>query len=108
MEGSGTSGDAGSATIKTEFLSKMFSVEADVMAFNVTGCIKYRAGSAVTVTLNFEWAGEAVFNESITLSLPSVGYATAYGGSAYYGGAFDYGSQFGGRLTRLKFDFTGR
>lgn len=108
LEGSGLAGDAGAADIRTEFLSKMFSAEADAQAYNVTGWIKYRSGSAQTVVLNFEWAGEAVFNESITLTLPSVGYTTVYGGSAYYGGAFYYGAPFEGRLTRQKFGVAGR
>lgn len=108
MEGSGSSGDAGSVSIKTEFLSKIFTAQVDAQMFNVTGWLKYRAGAAQTVNLNFEYAGEAVFNESITLSLPAVGYTTVYGGSAYYGGSFYYGAPFAGRLTRTKFGPPGR
>ena len=108
MEGSGTLGDAGSANIKTEFLSKLFTADLDADIFNVTGYLRYRAGSAQTVTLNFEWAGEAVFNESISITLPAVGYTTVYGGSAYYGGAFYYGAKFEGRLAKQKFAVAGR
>jgi hypothetical protein len=108
LEGSGTSGDAGSASVRTEFLSKLFTAQIDAQMFNLTGWLKYRAGAAQTVNLSFEFAGEAVFNESITLSLPAVGYTTVYGGPAYYGGAFHYGAPFEGRLTRTKFGPPGR
>lgn len=107
LEGSGDNGDGGTAEITTEFLTKLFSAPLDAQAFNVEGYIKYRKQFATDVDLIFEYAGQNVFNESVTISLPDVGGQIYYGGDVYYGGEFYYGSIVG-RLTRRKFFVSGQ
>lgn len=106
LEGSG-SGDAGSATIQTERLSALFTAPLDEDVYDVEGWIKYRKNLAATVTMRFEYAGEAAFTEVITIQIPAVTGAPVYGGDVFYGGEFFYGVPFAGRLTRQKFGVAG-
>lgn len=107
MEGSG-SGDAGSADITTSRLSALINLPLGAEAFNVEGYLSYRKNEAATVTMGFEYSGEAVFNETKTISLPAVTGATVYGGSNVYGGTDTYGTAFSQRFTRRKFHAEGQ
>jgi len=102
LEGTGTSGDGGTSQITTTWLSKLFSVPSNAQAFDVQGEIKYRKDAAATVTLTFEYAGEAIFTESLDINIPAATGAQHYGGDTFYGGDFYYGTA-AGRLTRQKF-----
>ena len=102
MEGSGTSGDGGTTNITLEWLSKLFSAPLDAQAYNVEGWVKYRKDAAATVELIFEYAGESIFNESLTISLPAATGQNYWGGTAYWGGDEYWGSA-SGRLARQKF-----
>lgn len=103
MEGS-SSGDAGTSDIKSERLSKLHTLTHGAQAYNVEGYIEYRGSlQAATVTLRFEYSGQQVFNETITLNIPAITGFTTYGGGFYYNNDEFYGTTFNGRLTRQKF-----
>lgn len=106
MEGTG-SGDAGSADIATERLSGLLTVPLGAQMFELDGWLTYRKNEAATVTLRFEYAGETVFNEDITITLPAI-TGDVYGGNSYYGGDSFYGAPFANRLTRRKFRTPGQ
>lgn len=106
LEGSGASGDGGSANIQTEFLSAYFDAPKQTQIYGVQGYIQYRAGQANTVRLRFEYAGESVFNEEVPVNLPAVDAQSGsefWGGNAFWGGDFYWNVAFSGRLTRKKF-----
>jgi hypothetical protein len=102
LEGTGLNGDGGTNNIETQFLTKLFSARLDSEAYNFEGYIKYARDAAFTATLTFQYQGENIFNETITVDLPAASGAVYYGDSAYYGGAFYYG-QMSGRMSRKKF-----
>lgn len=107
MEGSGSSGDGGSANILASRTSILYGVPVNAQAFNIEGIISYRKGAAATVTLTFLYAGTNVFNESLTITLPQDTGGSFYGGDVYYGGDFYYNAPFVGRLTRQDFGAPG-
>jgi hypothetical protein len=106
LEGSG-SGDGGSAAVRTERLSKLFSVPLDAQAFDVSGWIKYRKNDAATVVIKIEYAGSNVFDESITVSIPAASGTPLYSGGSYYGAAY-YSTPFRNRLVRQPLSVAGQ
>ena len=101
VEGTG-SGDGGSADIIVERLSALYDAPLDAEVFQIEGYISYRKDAAATVTLQFEYAGTSVFNETITITIPAP-TRLVYNDSNYYNNDEYYGTAFGGRLTRQKF-----
>jgi hypothetical protein len=106
MEGT-SDGDGSSAAVKAERLSKVFVLPLDAQMFDLEGWVQYRKGEAATLTLKFEYAGDSVFDETVTLSLPAATGGAYYNGSSYYGDAY-YGIPFAGRLTRQPFTAAGQ
>lgn len=102
MEGIGASGDGGTSTIQTQYLTKLFSAQLDANVFDVFAYIKYAKNESATVTLTFKYQGTEIFDKSISIDLPAVSDASYYGGNYYYGGDFYYGTT-AGRLARQKF-----
>ncbi len=89
--------------------SGLFKVPADLQAFNVQGWILYRGLSTdVTVTLEFQYAGENVFNETITEVLSGTDAGWYWGGSNYWSSDDYWGTSFNGRLIRKKFGVPGQ
>jgi hypothetical protein len=108
LEGSG-SGDGGTSDIKSERLSKLFTLDQDAQSYSYDGYLEYRGSlQAATVTLRFEFSGHQVFNEVITLNIPAITGFTTYGGGFYYSNGEFYGTTFNGRLTRQKFSAPGQ
>lgn len=106
LEGSGTAGDGGTASVSCERLSGLFSAPLDSEAYTISGWIKYYKGNASTVTLRIEYQGMNVFNESITINIPADSARVYYGGSNYYSGESYYGS-FSDKVTRQRFALPG-
>jgi hypothetical protein len=102
MEGTGTSGDGGSASINTQWLSKVFSAPLDAKAYDIEGYIKYKKSQAATVTLTFLAAGIQAFDQSVTITIPAP-TANYFGGSIYFGGAVYFGVAQANRLIRQPF-----
>lgn len=102
LEGSGASGDGGLYQIETTWLTKLFSAPLDADAFNVEGYVKYRKDTATTLELTFEYAGENIFAESLTVEIPAVENRTYYGGGYYYSDGNYYGT-ISGKLSRQPF-----
>lgn len=104
LEGSGTSGDGGSANIETEWKTKLYSAPLDTEFNKVEGYVKYHKNAAATLTLTFEYAGQTAFNETVTVTLPGLDSDTAhFGGNYYFGGDVYFGVAFENRLIRQKF-----
>lgn len=106
MEGTG-SGDGGTTDISVEFLSKLFSVQLNAEAFDVEGYIKYRKDVAATVMLVFEYAGEAIFNETLTIDIPAINARSYYANGVYYNHASFFGT-ISGRFARQPIFVPGR
>lgn len=107
LEGSGTSGDAGSNSISAERLSGLIELPDDTQAWNVEGWISYRTGDPCTVTISLEYRGKTIFNESVTIDIPTVSNRAVYNGSYYYSNGTGYGS-FSGRLARQPIAVAGK
>lgn len=107
MEGSGTSGDGGSASIITERTSRQFTAAVDASFFKVNGWVKHRKNLSNTLSLSCLWAGEHTHDVTKTIDLIAVPFTTVYGGSVYYGGSIYYGAKFQDRFIRSKWAATG-
>jgi hypothetical protein len=102
LEGDGTSGDGGNSNIEVEWLTKVFSAPLDAQVYDVEGYVKFHKNEATSVELVFEYAGEEVFNNTLTVDLAGVSNVNYFGGDAYFGGDFYFGA-ISDRLTRVKF-----
>lgn len=108
MEGTGDSGDGGSADISTSWTSKVFSAPLDAEVYRIKGYLKYRKNAAATVTLTFLFAGRTAYDQTITLTLPEPTGQSYFGGAAYFGGPYYFGVPFSNRLIRQYFDIPGQ
>lgn len=99
LEGAGTEGDGGTSNIATEFLTKLFSLPLGVKASDLAGYIKYRKDVENSFELVFEYAGESIYNQTITIDVPAAEGSNYFGGDVYYSGDFYYGS-IAGRFAR--------
>lgn len=105
LEGSGLAGDGGTQNVVTEHLTKIFVPKLDAQAYDIEGYVRYHKDLAVSVDLVFEYAGEEVFNKTVTVDL-AASTGGSYYGDAYYGD-FYYGD-ISGRLARRKFGIPGQ
>jgi hypothetical protein len=107
LEGSGADQTTDIVVTRT---SGLFKVPADLQAFNLQGWILYRGISdTVQITLEFQYAGENVFNETISETLDAADEGFYWGGSNYYSsGSAYWGKHLKGRLTRRKFGVPGQ
>jgi len=71
--------------------------------YDIDGWVRYSKTFGGTLTLTFEFGGENVFDESITVTLKSADNAPVFGGSFYFGGDNYFNLSFDGRLTRSRF-----
>lgn len=107
LEGTGSSGDGGSANIRMEWLTRLYSAPLDAKEYVVEGYVKYRKGGAANVQLQFEYSGESVYNETISIDIPQTSATTWYGNSQYYSDGEYYGVAFVERLTRQRIEVPG-
>lgn len=107
MEGSGASGDAGVAPIKTRRKSGLMSAPQDAKLYDIEGYVRHRIAAAQTLTLRFLFAGEEVYSTNITVDLPADTGGSYFGGSFYFNDAAYFSSPFEGRLSRERFDIGG-
>lgn len=108
LEGSGSSGDGGSANIVSYRVSKLIEAQLDAQIYNVYGYVRYRKqSSASSLTLTFRYAGERLFNEELTVSLDAASGGIHYSNSKYYSDGNYYAAPFQGRLTRTEFVLPG-
>lgn len=108
MEGSGSSGDGGSSTIRLDYLSKSFSLPLDQESYQMEGFIEYRGGDAATVEIILEYFGVNVLEERVFVDLPAMQGGSYYGSAVYYGGPNYYSASFEGRFRRQRFAIAGR
>lgn len=108
IEGTGASGDAGANTIETQFLSKLYSVPANMRVFEVDGYVKYRkSATAYTINIQMEYSGEQISDEPINVSVPATTASAYYGGGPYYNNSSYYGTAYLGRLARQRIELPG-
>lgn len=106
MEGEGLQ-DAGSEDVDVYRISPFIEgLVGDV--YDVRGTITYAKGFSSTVTLSFQYQGETLFDEDITVDLPAFSTQAVFGGEFYFGGDFYFGTEFEGRLQRQGFRAPGR
>lgn len=103
LEGSGTGGDAGSASITANRTSKLYSMPLDSGMYQVDGWIKYRKLEAATVTITLLHQGEQIFDAPISVSLDPPSGAIYFGGANYFGGQIYFGVFGSDRITRELF-----
>ena len=100
LEGTGLSGDAGSAEIIARRVSMLYQAQLNAKAFNINGWLTHRKRLANEVSLRFMFAGQHVHDVQKTVDLAAVSYNTPYNGPVYYGGNFYYGTRQENRLVR--------
>jgi hypothetical protein len=103
LEGTGSSGDGGTTNIKTTRISPLFTAKLDAKAYQISGWIRYRSASDIEAQLKILWAGESVFDASISLDLPATASRAVYGGGFYYNDDNYYSSSLSARLRRENF-----
>lgn len=101
MEGTGTSGDAGSEQIETVHISKLVSMTKNEEMSNYNGYVRYRKNQAFNLEIVFQYAGQTAQNETRNITIEAAG-GSYYGQALYYGGSVYYGQEFGGRLVQKK------
>lgn len=113
MEGVGGQ-DGGTDDITATRISGVFKSPVRGELFDISGTIKYRKTFASTVTLTFLHGGIALFDQSITVSLPDADNLPLYSNSQYYNGSAGaadsayYSVAFKGRLSTQNFSGAGR
>lgn len=108
MEGSGSNGDGGTTAVDMQFLSKLVSARLDSKMYDVEGYVKFTQQiTSCNLTLTFQYQGENIFNNSVTMTLPAATNTGHFfnGGSWFNGTAFF--NEFAGKLTRDKFIIPG-
>lgn len=101
LEGTGTSGDAGTADIKVEWLTRLYSAQVDGEISQIEGFLKYRKkADAAQIAIQLEYAGENVFDEFIIVDLPATIASSFYSDGFYYSDGNYYGVSFRERLAR--------
>ena len=103
LEGSGLSGDAGSASIIARRLSRLYSAKLDSKAFHINGWLQHRKRLSNDVSLKFLFAGKHVHDVLKIVTLSAVDFNTVYNDEVYYGGNFYYGPNQENRLVRRTF-----
>lgn len=99
MEGSGST-DGGTAAIRTNWLSKLFSAPGDADVYDIEGWIAYRKNVAATVTLTFEFAGHEVYDAPITITIPAIANRPVFRNGLYFRDENYFRVAFGQRLSR--------
>ena len=106
FEGSGAR-DGGTSTIAVSRTSGLIRGLPEGNVMDIEGWITYSKQFAATVTLTFQFAGEGLFDKSLTIDLPAGDDIPVYNSSgvdaAYYNGTNYYGRSFSDRLSRQKF-----
>lgn len=110
LEGSGTSGDGGTASVVSVRASKLYSSPGHAQIYDMQGSVKYRpvTGDTSTLTITLQWQGETVFDTSIDLSLAAAESGAVFGGSDYFNDGSVFGNHFEGRLARERFTIPGQ
>lgn len=107
LEGTGTSGDGGSADVITEFLSKLFVLPLDLEQYDIEGWIKYRRKEAADISITLETSGVSLFEYPIVVPLPNASGGPYYSNDSYYSDGEYYGTARFNRLARQRITFPG-
>ena len=95
LEGTGAAGDGGTEQVQMEWLSKTFQIPDDAQGYAIEGFVSYAKNEAFTITLIFEYQGEALFSETIQVTAPATSGRLYFGGANYFGGTAYFGSRAG-------------
>lgn len=99
MEGTGEDGDGGTEEIQTEVLTRMYEIPADAQAFGIEGWVTYVKDEAFTLFISFEFQGESIFEETLTIEVPGVEERIYFGGPHYFNDTVYFGSP-AGKVSR--------
>jgi hypothetical protein len=106
MDGDGAK-DGGTTDLTASRTSGLIRGIPDGDVFDVEGWISYRKQFVTTVTLTFLFAGEGIFDKSLTITLPAGDIIPIYNGSgtnaAYYNTDIYHGVSFSDRISRQRF-----
>ena len=108
-----TGGDPNSNDIVAERTSAAFTVPPGEV-FDVVGWVRYKQGFSGTLTITFEFGGENVFDESVSVTLGAASNNIVFNGTdasasvGYFSGDVYFNTSFGGRLTRAKYTSAGK
>jgi hypothetical protein len=106
LEG-GTSDD--SNNIVTTRTSGLFKVPEDLESFELSGWVLHRGiVDSVDIVMEFQFQGENVFNESVTVTLDGTNGGWFWGEGSYWGGELYWGTPIKGKLSRKKFGVPGQ
>lgn len=107
MESETYDGDGATTDVAMEWLSKTIRPQSGTVS-NVSGKIRYRAGSDITFQLVFEFGGDYLYNQEISLTLPAGEDVIYFGGDQYFNETNNYfGSLYGGRIATQPFSSAG-
>ncbi len=103
LEGTVGNGDAGGTSIQA-FRDSVLNVgQLDAKTFGAKGWLQFRKQAGNECTLRFLFAGEHVYDKSITVNMPAVTFTPVYNGSNHYNGSNYYGAKDENRLIRSIF-----
>lgn len=107
LEGTGTSGDAGSNDIVMKWRSKLFKLPPKMAAQDFEGYVSYRSGTGETISIKFLFAGSEPSNDTTPIPLTGTPGTLFWGGTNYWGGDIYWGVPFQGTFRREDFDAVG-
>lgn len=102
----GSTALAAGSSIDASRTSGVFRIP-DGELYDIKGWLTYARGFACTVTLTFQFGGVNIFDQAITLRLPTDSAVAVYNGNSYYNGPTFYNVTFGARLARQFFQAAG-
>jgi hypothetical protein len=93
--------------ITTQWVSKLFSLPLNALGNRTMGYVKYRKNDAVDASIDLLYAGEAVYEDGVTVSLPAAIANAYYNGNYYYNNSEPYGAAGIDRLVRQRIEIPG-
>jgi hypothetical protein len=113
LNGTGTSGDAGSSTVLSVRKTRVIDANDKVQLMNhiVKGSVQYRRVGACSFSIDFDWADE-YNNSTCTVNLkgpPANDGSSYFGGAMYFGGAWYFGgTSFASKISHQQFTPVGK
>jgi hypothetical protein len=93
--------------VSTQWVSKLFSLPLNAIGNRIQGYVKYRKNDAVAVSIDLLYAGEAVYEDGVTVNLPAAQANGYYNSNYYYSNDVPYGAAGLDRLVRQRIEIPG-
>jgi hypothetical protein len=93
--------------VQTQWISKLFALPLNGLGNRTVGYVKYRKRDALEVSIDLLYAGEAVYEDGVSVSLPAAVAGGYWSGSYHYSDGTGYGAAGINRLVRQRIEIPG-